>query len=78
MKLSPQAAKVLDLLTTTSGLTQVMALSVYGIASITARIAELRRHGYEIETETREDGFGRRYARYVLVRTPQEEGQRVP
>lgn len=70
--LSPQAAKVLDILTSTSGLTQVMALSVYGIASITARIAELRRKGYGIETETFEDANSRRYAKYVLKRTPTE------
>lgn len=71
-KLSPQAAKVLDLLTTTSGLTQTIAVAVYQVGSITARIAELRRAGYEIATERRHDGFGKQYVRYVLKRTPTE------
>ncbi len=70
--LSPQAVKLLDILTTTSGITPVLALTVYRIGSLTKRISELRSAGYVIERRGKHDGFGQNYSEYRLVKTPHE------
>ena len=75
MKLSPQAVKLLDILTTTSGITPVLALNVYHIGSLTKRISELRKAGYVISRTPKHDGFGRTYTEYKLVKTPTEKLQ---
>ena len=71
-KISPQAAKLADILTNTSGITPVLALTVYHIGSLSKRISELRSAGYVIERKDKHDGFGRSYSEYVLVKTPHE------
>lgn len=71
VKLSPQACRVVDLLTSFSKLSQMGALHE-GVQSLTARIAELRRAGYEIERRWAYDGRGHRYGTYRLLSTPSE------
>lgn len=65
-RISPQAALVLDYLTTRRSLTPLIASSTLGIASISARIAELRKAGVPISTIFDEDHMGRRYGTYSL------------
>lgn len=71
--LSPQAVKLLDILTTTRSITPVIALTVYHIGSLSKRISELRTAGYTIADSRRKDGFGRQYIEYSLIRTPHEQ-----
>lgn len=71
-KLSPQSARVLDILTNTRSLTPVLALTIYHIGSLSKRIADLRKAGYEIERTRRQDAYGRAYVEYRLVSTPSE------
>lgn len=73
--LSPQTARVLDILTTTRSLTPVIALTVYHIGSLTKRIADLRAAGYEITSTRRKDGYGRQYVEYSLIKTPHEKAR---
>lgn len=66
-----QAEKVLAFLTAGHTLTTMIAHNLLGVASLTTRIAELRRAGHKIVTEWKNvpDGSGkmRRYASYRLV-----------
>lgn len=71
--LSPQSARVLDILTNTRSLTPVMALTVYHIGSLSKRIADLRKAGYQIAGNKRQDAYGRTYIEYVLMKTPHEK-----
>lgn len=48
------------------GITQMEAVGLYRIYSLTSRISELRRMGYRITSDTRTDPTGRRYVRYFL------------
>lgn len=48
-------------------LTQQVALACLGVGSLTSRIAELRKQGYEIDGIWRTDRFNRRYKAYKLV-----------
>jgi hypothetical protein len=73
--MSPQASLVLDYLRTGRKLTPLIAHVTLGIASLTSRIAELRRHVTETGEGTIEgvwdvDGFNRRYMVYRLVKEP--------
>ena len=47
-------------------LTVMVAHTCYGIASLTSRVAELRKLGYNIEDEWRTDRFDRRYQVYFI------------
>lgn len=70
--MSPQASLVLDYLNKGRKLTPLIAHVTLGIASLTSRIAELRRHlqatndPQQIVGEWEVDGFQRRYMAYWL------------
>ena len=52
-------------------MTPAVAIIVFGRTNgLAARIADLRREGYSIETQVREDAMGRSYPKYVLKGTP--------
>lgn len=71
MKTANQRNRVLRHLKDHGGLTQIEAMSEYGIARLAARIQELREDGYEITTERvhgkNRYGESTSYARYVLL-----------
>lgn len=68
MSLPRQSRLVLDHLRANTHLTSWQAEGVYRIRRLASRIDELRRAGYEIETESCEDATGQRYTRYSLSR----------
>ena len=66
-KLSKQENQILEHLRATKGLTQREALLDYSIQCFTARICELRKKGFDIQTvPSKHPITGQRYARYVL------------
>lgn len=67
--ITPQAALVLDYLSSEKGrkLTPLIAHTTLGVASLTARIAELRGEGYKIEDRWDADHFNRRYKSYWIA-----------
>ena len=67
--ITPQAALVLDYLSSQPGrrLTPLIAHTTLGVASLTARIAELRSRGYNIADSWEADHFQRRYKAYWMV-----------
>jgi len=46
------------------------AREVYGIRRLAARVCDLRREGWVIRSDWKQDPVGVRYARYTLVRAP--------
>ena len=48
------------------GITQMEAVGLYRIYSLTSRISELRREGFKIQSDRRQDPTGRWYVRYFL------------
>jgi hypothetical protein len=64
--ITPQAALVLDYLTVRGEITPVIAHMTLGVASLTARIAELRKAGYKIDGEWKADHYHRRYMSYSM------------
>ena len=66
MARTTQYSKIIKHLRATKGLTQREALLDYSIQSFTARIAELRRMGYAIDSiKSKHPVTGQRYTRYV-------------
>lgn len=65
-RLKPQAAIVLDYLTTHRDLTNLIASGTLGVTSITSRISELRDAGVPIIRTWHRDHLGKRYAKYRL------------
>lgn len=68
-KISPQAGLVLDYLRARPGrsLTPLAAHTFLGIASLTTRIAELRKAGHGIRDGWEKDRFKRRFKVYWLA-----------
>lgn len=64
--LTPQAALVLDYLMSHRKLTPIIAHMTLGVASLTARIAELRQAGEPILDRWDADHFQRRYKTYWM------------
>lgn len=62
---TPQAKKVYELLQRDGRVTRLTALH-YGVANVTARVAELRRLGIAVECEVVQDAEGREYGRWFL------------
>ena len=62
---SDQAAKVVDIIGRDSSITRLTAMH-YGIANVTARIAELRNAGIQVLCENKVDAAGKRYGRWTL------------
>lgn len=65
--LTPQQEIVLGALKQGKTLTNVVAITCYGVGSLSSRIAELRRMGYEITDETDTDRFERSFKKYRLA-----------
>lgn len=64
--LSPQAAKVLELIRRDGHVSRLTALH-YGIANLTARIAELRFRRFAIDCKVKADGNGNKYGSWFLA-----------
>ena len=62
--LTTQQRVVFDALEAGKTLTNSVAITCYGIGSLSSRVAELRRLGYEITDEIDVDRFQRRYKKY--------------
>lgn len=71
-----QTSQILEHLRTRS-LSAGEALLLYGTFRLAARVLELRKKGYDIQTVLHTDPRGRRYARYYLEVTD-EEGRTGP
>jgi hypothetical protein len=67
LKLFPQTRKVLAHLEAGKSISPLEAQNVYGIYRLAGRIHELRRAGYQVRMERREDEMGHRYGRYFLA-----------
>lgn len=63
--LTKQAKQVLNLIQRDGAVTRLTAMH-YGIANLTARITELRDHGYDVECYEKRDAAGRRYGSWRL------------
>lgn len=66
--MNPQSTQVLNLLKRDGNLTRLTAMH-YGIANVTARIADLRRAGYRVTCTEKRDAAGRRYGVWRLAPT---------
>lgn len=64
-KLPPQTQEVLKLLQARGSTTQLEAGGVLRVRSLTKRISELRKAGYSIISERKQDHTGQRYVRYL-------------
>lgn len=69
--LSPQAHMVLEYLRSGRGLSNVIALNVLGCGSLSSRVAELCKKGFDISKDRRTDPVKERsYVVYKLVSEP--------
>lgn len=76
--ISPQSAKLLDYLSEEDReITQLVALTILGIGSLSARIADLRRAGYKIDGKRKHEVRGGTYTSYRLVETPHQRRKRL-
>jgi hypothetical protein len=66
LRLKPQARKILAHLEAGNSITPGEAILVYTNFRLAASIFELRKAGYNVVKDMREDAQGRRYARYTL------------
>lgn len=75
-KLSQQHHLILDHLRKGRALSNLIAITSYGIGSLSSRIAELRDMGYNIvsETDTETDATGKRFVKYRLLSEDVAEG----
>ena len=67
-ELAPQTRLVLDYLSTGRELTGMIAFMNLGVASLTSRIAELRKAGYTIYDKHSHDHFRKRYKKYWMAK----------
>lgn len=66
--LTPQQQVVIDYLQRGRTLTNKVALTCLGVGSLSSRVAELRRLGYQITTALEEDALtGRYFKKYNLA-----------
>jgi len=64
--LSPQNGLIVAYLLAGRKLSNQIALVNLGIASVTSRVAELRKLGYRIDSVDRRDHFNNRYVEYSM------------
>lgn len=64
--LSKQGKKVLELIQRDGRVTRMTALH-YGVANVTARIAELRYEGFNVVCEVKVDAEGREYGNWKIA-----------
>lgn len=70
MKLIPMETKknkVIRYLEENGAITHLMAFGLFGLYRLAATINTLRKEGYDIVTERKQDSEGRQYAEYRLV-----------
>lgn len=65
-ELTPQQQRVLDYLMSGKTLTNKVALTCLDVGSLSSRIAELRKLGYDITSEMKEDHAERSYKTYRI------------
>jgi hypothetical protein len=66
VSLTPAAKTVLLHLRRRGTISPMEALTTYGLPKVAFQIHQLRKFGYRIESELREDEAGHRYARYNM------------
>lgn len=71
--LSPQTKLVLEYLQSGRELTGMIAFMNLGVASLTSRVAELRKAGIQVDGTWSSDHFERKYMKYRLPK--KEEGK---
>lgn len=64
--MAPQTQAILDHLKDLGTISGIEAYNIYKSRSLTKRISELRKMGYDIWSEWRTDHTGQRYVRYWL------------
>ena len=62
-----QCKKILDFLKEGNGITPIDALNLFGCFRLGARIADIKKMGYNIVTEMVKVGDGKRVAKYHLA-----------
>lgn len=72
--LTPQQQRIVDYLSESGALTNTVALTCLGIGSLSSRIAELRKLGYDITDEMDEGFDGRSFKKYRLRKKEQPSG----
>jgi hypothetical protein len=66
LRLTPQAKTVLRHLNKRGTVSPMEALVTYGISRLAACIYELRKAGYVVDTQIKQDEQGHRYSNYTL------------
>lgn len=64
--LTPQAKIVLDYLKSGRDLTGLIAMVTLGVVSLTSRISEIRKAGFEVKTVLSYDHHNKRYRKYWM------------
>lgn len=72
IRVTPQLRTVAKHFKNHGTITNVEAHAVYGIRSISSRVAELGKLGLTIKKEQRKDATGQRYTRYSMSREQRE------
>jgi hypothetical protein len=67
LTMKPQSRAVLEYLKSGKGLSNLIALNTLGVGSLSSRISELKRLGYDIEATSHKNPLGKRYNVYHLV-----------
>ena len=67
ISLSPQQKTILGHLSQRGSISNMEALIVYNISRLSDVVLKLRRKGYNVLTEVREDNAGHKYSRYSLA-----------
>jgi hypothetical protein len=67
LRLTPQAKTVLRHLGNRPSITPLEAIMTYSISRLASCINEIRKAGYKVNMDLREDERGHRYGRYSLV-----------
>jgi len=68
LRLKPQSKTVLRHLRGMKHISPAEALIVYGISRLAACIYDIRKVGYDVHCEMRQDAQGHKYANYSLVK----------
>lgn len=66
LRLTPQAKTVLSHLKRRKHISPTEALAVYSISRLASCIHEIRKVGYDVRKEMKQDDRGHRYAKYSL------------
>jgi hypothetical protein len=67
INLSPQQKTILGHLATGKSISDVESMIVYQIKRLSDVVLKLRRKGFAINTEVRQDASGHKYSRYTLA-----------